>query len=157
MWHYSLIKQILLTSEDDDAKEGNHDLNTAKLELLSARNRLENQDMNVQKCHNCATLHFKHSKHDLSIRSMDGYKVLKTKCVNCNERFCWNCGKKYRKGHACDGSHILQIMTILETCALKSIGYVDRVPNTRLCPNRQCGQLITHITACKHMRCETCK
>ena len=159
IWHYSLIKQLFVAqpNNDGDIKDNDDDIDFRKLELLSARNRLESNALNVQKCYNCKTLHFKHSAHKATVRNMSGYKILKTKCVCCKSIFCWNCGKKYKKGHACDGSFILQIMTILETCALKTIGSVANVPSIRACPNKSCRQLITHVTACKHMRCGACK
>merc|ERR1719361_543163 len=109
MWHYSLIKQILINSNEEDVKEDEDDFDILKLELLSSRNRLECKELNVQKCHYCNTVHFKHSAHKTSIKSMNGYKVLKSKCVCCKRLFCWNCGKKYKKGHVCESSHVLEI------------------------------------------------
>lgn len=161
IWHYSLIKQILdckyedVDADYDDEKVFTHE-NIGKLELLASRNRLENHHINkkkldLQKCYNCQTLYYKHPK----IKKNQNEK-LKTRCILCKKYFCWNCGKRYITTHLCDGSFQKEIIKILQLCPTKTIGSVSNCPTIRACPNQDCGQMITHLTACKHIKCRSC-
>jgi len=163
-WHFSLLKQILYSPQpgDDDSKNEEFDddedtnaLNVAKLELLSSRNTLESvhnqKRRNIQKCSKCCSLHF-----ILQARKTSASN--RTECVLCRSYFCWNCGDAHSRNHRCDADHtMINLMRILQKCDLKDIGYVSGVPSIRACPNSQCGQLITHVQACKHMKCRSCK
>lgn len=162
-WEYSLIKQILAPNTSSHAAniDDEHQYHKlAKLELLSARNKIEN-DCNIQKCPECETLYFQNNdsmellgqitnKNDLE-------RIFKTKCVLCrnNTSFCWGCGEKWDDGHICDSSFRSELVDILSKAETKKIGDVDGVPEIRCCPN--CCQLITHTEACKHMKCKACK
>lgn len=168
VWHYSLIKRILVNAAEDeeDRKENYDDFDFAKLEALSARNTLQSDDdgfnhFNVQKCSECSTVHFKYSKAVQRIHSMDVRRKLSTKCSMCAAHFCWNCGRRFDRGsgHICDGddSSKREITRILGECPAKRVGSVVNVPSIRACPNPNCGQLINHLEACKHMKCGSCK
>jgi len=150
MWHFSLIKQILCDGGDVKSEE------VSKLELLSARNNFEHR-WNLQKCPSCSTVHYKYKKHTERIRNAQGFRQFRTKCSCCPTSFCWNCAKPWTRGHQCRRDVNEEVAQILSTCERKAVGCVSRVPSVRACPNPQCGQLITHLSACKHMICASCK
>lgn len=171
IWHYSLIKQILLHSVDH--KESEHDFDFSKFEALSARNTLQSgscvlsghglhgKAVNVQKCGKCGTVHFQYEDAIESVCGQEDYAKLRTKCIMCSSHFCWNCGVEYplKSQHICDSDKLKvykETVGILAMCPLKTIGDVDNVPSIRACPNPDCGQLITHWEECKHMECQSC-
>jgi len=167
MWHYSLIKQILVDGQDGkeskDSKENSQDFDCSKLEALSARNTLQygsdNDKFNVQKCDHCDTLHFQYKETVKYVDVKGDYMDLKTRCVLCSEYFCWNCGWDFDGDHVCDSDKLKvfeETVEILMECDTKEIGTVDGVPTIRACPNEECGQLIAHTEACKHMECDAC-
>jgi len=165
VWHYSLIKQILIDLDGKDSKENSQDFNCSKLEALSARNALQygsdHNQLNVQKCSDfdCNTVHFKYEDAIEDVWDREDYKELETQCVLCSASFCWNCGLEFDEDHVCDSDKLRlfeETVEILEECGTKEIGNVDLVPTIRACPNEECGQLIAHTEACKHMQCETC-
>jgi len=165
IWHYSLIKRILIHGQKEldaeDRKEDFDDFDFAKLEALSSRNMLQSgKALNVQKCGGCGTLHYQRKRPIRIIRRLEDYRRLKTKCKICDDHFCWNCGKVVdNDDHNCDGDYSsrMGIAQILAECPLKTIGRVADVPSIRACVNPDCCQLINHETACKHMKCGSCK
>jgi len=91
-----------------------------------------------------------------------------TSCRYCANRkgrafyFCWDCKKEwigeprteYCGNDKCTNEEILQK---LRTCPEKDIKYLRglKAPSLRACPN--CGSLIQHADACKHVTCKECK
>merc|ERR1711879_78455 len=69
--------------------------------------------------------------------------------------FCWGCGVDWEEGHVCDSSFKQDLCDILQMAEKKTIGEQTDVPSIRACP--MCQQLITHVQACKHMDCRSCK
>lgn len=168
IWHYSLIKRILIHGQKqldaEDRKEDLDDFDYTKLEALSTRNLLQSnigrKTFNVQKCGGCGTLHYQKKRSIHMIRRQEDYLKLKTKCMICNDHFCWNCGViVVGDEHICneDLSSQMGIAKLLRECPLKTIGRVADVPSIRACVNPECCQLINHETACKHMKCGSCK
>eukprot|EP01084_Bolivina_argentea_P307183 530907_1 len=149
-WNYSLIKQILY-SDNLDTDDHQNNIKLVKLELLSARNKIQ-KHCNVQKCPKCNSLYF---KDEYNIKHQHDFK---TKCICCdnNNYFCFGCGQLWGNDtHACDTSFRTELIKILNNVSTKKIGDVDNVPCMRACPN--CAQIITHTDACKHMCCKSCK
>lgn len=91
-----------------------------------------------------------------------------TSCRYCANRkgrafyFCWDCKKEwigeprneYCGNDKCTNEEILEK---LRTCPEKDIKYLRglKAPSLRACPN--CGSLIQHADACKHVTCKECK
>lgn len=83
-------------------------------------------------------------------------------CHHCTKKkgatydFCWACSREWKAGQKCghddcDGRN--SRIRVLADCPMKKI-YGVEVPSRRGCP--ECGMLIEHKEACKHMTCETC-
>eukprot|EP00486_Rosalina_sp_Unknown_P006083 CAMPEP_0201575786 /NCGR_PEP_ID=MMETSP0190_2-20130828/21202_1 /ASSEMBLY_ACC=CAM_ASM_000263 /TAXON_ID=37353 /ORGANISM="Rosalina sp." /LENGTH=785 /DNA_ID=CAMNT_0048005855 /DNA_START=12 /DNA_END=2369 /DNA_ORIENTATION=- len=163
-WDYSIIKKVLapqtkIASIDD---EEHHIYRLAQLELLSARNKLQN-DCNIQKCPGCDTLYVREDEAGEIKNKADLEYEFKTKCIYCSATnksrstlsFCFGCGDEWMDGHICDDTFRTELVEILAKAETKTIGEVKNVPAIRCCP--ECSQLITHTDACKHMKCKGCK
>eukprot|EP01083_Nonionella_stella_P265357 898957_1 len=162
-WDWYLIKKVLMTHKEKGVVsieiEENCINKLTKLELLSARNKLE-KECNIQKCPQCESVYYREDNYNqlfgqkFDVNKLE--KVLKIKCEMCIDvSFCWGCGVEWSEDHFCDSSFRNELIKILKEAEIKKIGQVEKVPSIRCCPN--CCQLIYHSDACKHMKCGGCK
>eukprot|EP00488_Nonionellina_sp_1-RS-2012_P001914 TRINITY_DN334_c0_g1_i1.p1 TRINITY_DN334_c0_g1~~TRINITY_DN334_c0_g1_i1.p1 ORF type:complete len:258 (-),score=71.12 TRINITY_DN334_c0_g1_i1:391-1164(-) len=143
-WRYPLIKQCLLSNNDEKVSE---EFEYDKLELLLSRNIVE-LNYDLQKCPDCTSLLYRNQR--------DNNFECRTECPLCPSAvFCWGCSEPWTDKHECDTSFRAATMEILSACPFKKIGPSKQCPSVRACP--KCSQLITHVSACKHIQCTFCK
>ena len=130
----------------------------APQELLEYSQRVTDNSLKKQrkfkKCPTCGTYG---ERNFLRLRN----NVNRVVCDTCTRNqgrevpFCWICGNTYYgSGKGCGNSRCEGTegdLKALRNCKMKQIGNVDGCPDTRACP--RCGQLISHIDKCKHVRC----
>lgn len=91
---------------------------------------------------------------------------LRTECHICSMskkfEFCWSClnGWKNASDNSVCGNKICnptnkEMLDILATCNVKSIGDIEGVPAIRACPKCRIG--ISHVGGCKHVYCTNCQ
>ena len=106
--------------------------------------------MGIQECPGCGSLCERHNTKDKRVV-----------CRVCTDEkkstyeFCWNCLHEWRSSGTQDcgndecGGEDPRLRTLRDAPLKKVVGVETR--GTRACPN--CGMLIEHIQACKHMSC----
>lgn len=82
------------------------------------------------------------------------------RCPLCGQNFCWSCLRQWTStGSHCGYSDcpngVDPRIRFLQTQPLKTIGLVSGCPSVRGC--QQCGTLLEHRDACKHMVCKSCQ
>eukprot|EP01084_Bolivina_argentea_P246030 411826_1 len=113
------------------------------------------------------------SDHCNNTFQMIGRSTSKVYCNQCGETWCIACKVPWHEGMDCSQytpdataekdleaaiaaeEQKSAFHSVLRNCGTKTIGSVSGVPEIRLCP--ECGTLITHTEACKHMHCIQCE
>ena len=140
MWSFGLCKKIgVFTREEKDFFENN-------FSAIFLSEKLE-----AKACPCCNSI----------IMKPQDVKINRVSCSVCSKSnkgydFCWICLKKWSlecENNLCASTEDLQ--EILKNCKKITIGVATNVPEYRACP--KCTTLISHIKACKHMKCTKCQ
>lgn len=147
-WDFAEVRELLQQTEDPEFKFQADEFRTLE-ENLSAN--FVSQSMNCQRCPEC----------EIAIGRDADTEEVECKCFGCNTTFCWACRAPWVQGSVnclnpkCLTAWRFTAAQMLKSCPRKQLDHMENVPTMRACPT--CGQMITHVTACKHMRCSLCK
>ncbi|XP_068680957.1 uncharacterized protein [Montipora foliosa] len=140
-WDYIDVRRLAVLTEEE----------IAEFEKKVSRNYLI-KAMGIQECPKCNSLVERINKKDIRVVC-----PLCTKNEKAPYEFCWHCLHKWKntsdtsKCGNSDCSAEDRRLKILRNCPRKTIVGVVGCPSLRACLN--CGILIEHVRACKHMRC----
>lgn len=154
-WPFSLVRHVLLSI-----------MSSSQLTKLSMKIN-DNYFGNLSKIKQCPSCSNHCERTDES-----NNRVMCSVCTSKTGRhyeFCWACLNPWKEAvgvidygleftHAglscgnvgCNGKDAR--LRYLAECPTKTIGLVNDVPSVRVC--QKCGNMISHITACKHMTCK---